>query len=128
MQGFTAYLTEPYYTEPDNYGIPGMTSDEFRDRALYAHTHGFQLAIHCNGDAALDVALNTVEWLLEVHPRADHRHRIEHCQTPRPDQLELLKKLGMVANFFVAHTHVCTRAASQFERGRMSTGAVLSPS
>ena len=31
------------------------------------------------------------------HPRDDHRHRIEHCGGPRPDQIERMAGLGVMA-------------------------------
>src|SRR6185295_17206657 len=38
-------------------------------------------------------------------PRSDARHRIEHCQTPREDQLDLMKDLGITPSFFVGHVY-----------------------
>src|SRR4029079_10480361 len=38
-------------------------------------------------------------------PRPDARHRIEHCQTPREDQLDTMKELGITPSFFVGHVY-----------------------
>jgi hypothetical protein len=37
--------------------------------------------------------------------RPDARHRIEHCQTARDDQLDRMKALGVTPSFFVGHVY-----------------------
>jgi len=37
--------------------------------------------------------------------RKDARHRIEHCQTPRQDQLRLMLELGVTPSFFNGHVY-----------------------
>src|SRR5690606_12262130 len=47
--------------------------------------------------------LDGYEAALEAHPRNDHRHRIEHCQTARQDQLERMARLGVTSSVFINH-------------------------
>jgi hypothetical protein len=47
------------------------------------------------GDAAVEQALNAYEAALKVHPRDDHRHRIEHCEVIREEQIERARRLGV---------------------------------
>ena len=54
-----------------------------------------QVAVHCIGDACLDLVLNSIEKALISHPRSDHRHGIVHCQITRPDQLARIAKLKL---------------------------------
>lgn len=54
-----------------------------------------QVAVHCTGDACLDLVLNSMEKALAAHPRNDHRHGIVHCQITRPDQLEKIAELNL---------------------------------
>ena len=54
-----------------------------------------QAAVHCIGDACLDMVLSAMEKALAEHPRQDHRHGIVHCQITRPDQLERMAKMGL---------------------------------
>jgi hypothetical protein len=61
------------------------------------------VAVHANGDAAIDNTLDAFEAALATHPRHDHRHRIEHCQTVREDQLERMARLGVLASVFANH-------------------------
>ena len=60
--------------------------------------------VHCNGDEATEVFLDAVETVLERHPRWDHRHTVQHCQTSTKAQYRRMKALGMCANLFSNHT------------------------
>ena len=91
----TAYLTIPYADSPDTHGLSVFTPEVFDEMIGYAHEQGMQVAVHCIGDACLDLVLNSIEKALAAHPRADHRHGIVHCQITRPDQLERIAKLGL---------------------------------
>jgi predicted amidohydrolase YtcJ len=67
------------------------------------HRAGYQIAIHGNGDAAIDDILHAFRQAQQEHPQPDARHRIEHCQTPREDQLDAMSELGITPSFFVGH-------------------------
>ena len=73
------------------------SEDEFRDAIRSAHAAGWQIGVHAQGDRAIDRVLDAYEAALEAQPRDDHRHRIEHCGGPRPDQLERMARLGVMA-------------------------------
>ena len=91
----TAYLTKPYADAPDTRGLSVFTPEVFDEMIGYANAHGMQVAVHCIGDACLDLVLNSIEKALAAHPRIDHRHGIVHCQITRPDQLERIAKLNL---------------------------------
>ena len=84
----TALLSRPYADAPETTGLSVFTAQQFRDLIGCAHAHGMQAAIHCIGDACLDLVLDAIEAAQEAHPRPDHRHGIVHCQITRPEQLE----------------------------------------
>ena len=88
----TAFLTKPYADDPTTRGLSVFTPEAFDDLIGYAHAHGMQVAVHCIGDACLDLVLSSMEKALAQHPRADHRHGIVHCQITRPDQLKRIAK------------------------------------
>ena len=67
------------------------------------HRDGYQIAIHANGDAAIDDVIHAFQVAQEEHPRSDARHRIEHCQMVRRDQLDAIADLGLSPSFFVGH-------------------------
>ena len=69
------------------------------------HRQGWQVAIHGNGDAGIDNILTAFEEAQKTYPRADARHIIIHCQTVREDQLDRIKRLGVIPSFFTVHTY-----------------------
>ena len=91
----TAFLTKPYADDPTTRGISVFTQQEFDDLISCANGAGMQCAIHCIGDACLDMVLSSIEKALAEHPRANHRHGIVHCQITRPDQLQKIAELGL---------------------------------
>ena len=91
----TAYLSFPYADAPETRGLSIFTPEQFDTLIDYAHGKGMQVAVHCIGDACLDLVLNSIEKALISHPRSDHRHGIVHCQITRPDQLARIAKLKL---------------------------------
>ena len=91
----TAYLTKPYADDPSTRGLSVFTPEVFDEMIGYAHEKGMQVAVHCIGDACLDLVLGSIEKALSAHPRGDHRHGIVHCQITRPDQLERIADLHL---------------------------------
>jgi predicted amidohydrolase YtcJ len=59
---------------------------------------GYQIHCHVNGDAGLDMVLNTLEENLRRHPRIDHRTVIVHFAVSQPDQVERIKGLGAIVS------------------------------
>ena len=95
----TAFLSRPYADEPGTRGLSVFTSDQFNDLIGTAHVHGMQVAVHCIGDACLDLVLSAIDKTQSAHPRPDARHGIVHCQITRPDQLRRIadRKLHVYA-------------------------------
>ena len=83
----TALLSRPYADAPETHGLNVFTAQQFEELIGCAHVHGMQTAIHCIGDACLDLVLDAIEKAQAEHPRTDARHGIVHCQITRPDQL-----------------------------------------
>ena len=91
----TAFLSHPYADDPSTRGISVFTQQEFEDLISCANAHGLQCAIHCIGDACLDMVLSALEKALAENPREDHRHGIVHCQITRPDQLQKIASMDL---------------------------------
>jgi len=68
--------------------------DELAEMVWQAHRHGFQLALHAVEEGAVCVALNAIEQAQRRLPRADHRHRIEHCALCPPPFVDTLVETG----------------------------------
>ncbi len=108
IQLYTAWLTRPYFVPfqgDKTYRGYAVTPPEQLNRlVMEAHRAGYQVSVHGNGDATIDAILEAFRQAQNAHPRPDARHRIEHCQTVREDQLDLIAELGISPSFFVSHT------------------------
>ena len=51
----TMYMSTPYVGRPNDYGILRMSQKEIDDAVEDAHRHNFQIGIHANGDAIIDI-------------------------------------------------------------------------
>lgn len=94
--GPTVATRQPYTSDPDDYGILYYGQEELNDVLGRAHERGFQITAHAQGDRAIEMMLDCIEAALEGHPRADHRHRIEHAGIAMPDLLQRMKTLGII--------------------------------
>jgi predicted amidohydrolase YtcJ len=54
-----------------------------------------QAAIHAIEEPVIEAACNAIEHALTLHPRQDHRHRIEHCSNCSPRLLRKLQKASV---------------------------------
>lgn len=91
----TAYLSRPYADAPQTRGLSVFSPEAFDRLIGDANRMGMQVAVHCIGDACLDLVLSSMDKALSEHPRKDHRHGIVHCQITRPDQLEKMAAMGL---------------------------------
>lgn len=109
IQGYTGFLSKPYHHpyegDPSYRGFPILSGEQLQAQVQSAHEAGYQLAIHGNGDAAIDMILDAIDAAQQQTPRPDSRHIIIHAQMARDDQLERMKTLGVTPSFFSAHTY-----------------------
>jgi predicted amidohydrolase YtcJ len=95
--GRTAAVCHPYEdAKADDLGLAMFTQDELDDLVWRGHRAGWQMAIHAIGDRAIDMCLDAYEAALRRRPKADHRHRIEHCGIMRPDIIDRMARLGVI--------------------------------
>jgi predicted amidohydrolase YtcJ len=108
IQGFTGYLSAPYYTPykgDDNYrGYPSVAREKLFEQVEALHTAGYQMAIHGNGDQSIEDILDAFEAAQEAHPVDDPRMILIHAQMARQDQIARMRELGVTPSFFTAHT------------------------
>lgn len=109
IQGYTGYLSKPYHVpfmgDESYLGYPIRSREKLTEMVKAAHRAGFQVAVHGNGDAAIDDILYAFQEAQKEFPREDCRHRIEHCQMVREEQLDLIKEMGVTPSYFVSHTY-----------------------
>jgi len=80
-----------------------LEREAFQQQFVDYHQRGFAIAIHAQGERAIDEALNVAEAALRQHPRKDHGHRLEHNALITPQQIARAKRLGFALSFFVDH-------------------------
>ncbi len=73
-----------------------FTQEELDNVFVEGHRRGFQLTAHAVGDKAIEMVLDSYEKAMNLYPRKDPRHRIEHCFLCRPDLTERIKALGVL--------------------------------
>ena len=107
-QGRTAWLTQPYRAADDKVsgyrGFPTVQIEMFKTQVLEFHKAGINLALHGNGDAAIDLIIEALEEAQLQYFRPESRHILVHAQTIRENQLPRLKSLGASVSFFPSHT------------------------
>ncbi len=88
LGGRTAYLREPYADDPSTKGVLVVPLEELRRIVKTSFTHGFQMAVHGIGDAAIENILKVYNEVIggEVSRRRD---RIEHASIMPPDLVEM---------------------------------------
>ena len=101
----TMAMSTPYAGRPDDFGILTMTQEEIHEVVEEAHRAGWQVAIHANGDVTIDMVLQAYERVQREWPRADARHRIEHCSLVNPSLLERIAAAGVIPAPFYTYAH-----------------------
>ncbi|MFJ7685811.1 amidohydrolase [Peribacillus butanolivorans] len=105
IQGYTAALREPYSSNSSEYGELLNEQEAFNEEILDLHNKGFRIAIHGNGDRAIESNIKALGGAIKGSPRNDHRHRIEHVQTANFNDLQTMKEFGIAASFFINHVY-----------------------
>jgi len=83
----------------DGHAGAWMMDPEFFARTFRVYWDlGYQLHVHVNGDAGVDMVLEQLEANLKRNPRADHRSVIIHFAVSSPDQVARIKQLGAIVS------------------------------
>jgi predicted amidohydrolase YtcJ len=100
-QTMTGAQTKPYLNT-DTKGATNFSPAEILALCQQAKAVGWPILIHCNGDAAIDAALDAIEAAYGAHP-PQGINRIEHATMVRQDQLDRMKRLGVQPTFLMNH-------------------------
>lgn len=108
IQGGTGDLSEGYHTH--DMGGKGAIGTQafFNKQVLRMYELGYSPAIHANGDGALDVALNAIEYAEKtLGNKVDKsiRPQLIHVQYTRPEQIKRMAKLKAYPTFFTTHIY-----------------------
>lgn len=108
IQLHTGALTEPYYDlDGCHCGHMAIPEESLNEMVAHHHSRGRQIAIHTNGDLAIDRALDAIELAVAAGPDSSRTlmHRLEHVQTLRDDQIRRITGLGVAVSVFVNHVY-----------------------
>jgi len=95
----TMRMSTPFVGTND-YGILTMSQQDVHEAVDDAHTHGWQIGIHANGDVTIDMVLTAFERAVAKWPHPDRRHRIEHCSLVTPSLIARIAKTGSIPTPF----------------------------
>jgi predicted amidohydrolase YtcJ len=108
-----AALEEPYAHTPltaerlhlgkGHRGALNYPAQDFEQMLAAYHRAGYQIAVHVQGERAINRTLDVMERMLAANPRKDHRHRLEHNALITRPQLARAAALGMTTSFFIDH-------------------------
>jgi predicted amidohydrolase YtcJ len=93
-----AALHAPYSDEPSSRGLLLLEPEELATRAKAFDARGFQVAVHAIGDRANTLVIDLLSTLTR-----EHRHRVEHAQVLRGDDVARIAKAGLVASMQPTH-------------------------
>ena len=103
-QAEMAALSKPYLNSTQQ-GKANYTPAEFAGLCQAAKDAGWPILIHCQGDAAVEEALNAIEAVYGAHPPTGI-NRLEHATMARQDQIDRMKALGVEPSFIPDFIHL----------------------
>jgi predicted amidohydrolase YtcJ len=89
----------PAYT-----GYPAATLEQVVDAVQWAYANNIQIITHANGEAATDVLIAAHEAAIAEHGATETRPVLIHGQFLRSDQVDSLKRVGIMPSLFPMHT------------------------
>lgn len=108
-QSRTAWMRTPYIDDENYYGYGTMQSNEVENAIEKAFNEDMQILVHCNGDKAAEQYIDVVKNINKTQSFntdiAKIRPVLIHGQLLGIDQLDDIKKLGIIPSYFVAHTY-----------------------
>lgn len=98
VEGRTALLLEPYADAPGAFGEAMWEASDVRRFVADLDAAGYQTHFHAVGDAAVRLALDSVEAAQKANGRRDARHMIAHADLVDVNDVPRFAKLGVIAN------------------------------
>lgn len=141
VQGRTGFFTRDYKRgSPEGrhpwHGEPILSEADFIAQAKKVHDRGWQLFVHANGDAAIDMAVRGFD-ALGIKATDNRRPVVIHSQFQRRDQLPAYARIGVGPAYFSNHawywgdvhrTNFPTEVVDFISPSRSARAAGLTPS
>ncbi len=99
----TAYFFEPYSDDASTVGLPQYKQEKLNRMICIAESLKLQVGLHAIGNKACWMALNGFAAARQKYGKRDSRHRIEHAQVMRDEDIERMGTLGVVASMQPTH-------------------------
>lgn len=103
MGAGTALFFEPYADDPQTCGLPLYKENELNALVLAVDKAGLQIAAHAIGDKANAWILNALAQARLENGVRDSRHRVEHAQVVRPEDIARFRELAVIASIQPSH-------------------------
>jgi predicted amidohydrolase YtcJ len=110
-QGKTAFFRKPYCAHGNctlSMGFRGESnlSQQKLDSIFgQCYSRDIQVFMHCNGDAAIDMFIESHKTNKEIKPNKDYRPVIIHSQFVTKDQLQVYSDERLIPSFFTNHCY-----------------------
>jgi predicted amidohydrolase YtcJ len=89
-------MREPYLD--GHHGEWIMAPGDFAKAFRIYWDAGYQIHVHVTGDAGVDMVLDNVEANMRRRPRHDHRTLLAHFSVSQKDQIDRIKRLGVIVS------------------------------
>ncbi|NIP15913.1 MAG: amidohydrolase family protein [Pseudomonadales bacterium] len=104
-QGLSGLQREPFMNA-DSRGIAYIEPDALNEAVRRRLEQGWPVAVHANGDLAIDRVLDAFEAAREAGlDPARARCRIEHCSILHDEQIDRIADLGLSPSFLIGHVY-----------------------
>ena len=104
IQGYTAAMKKDY-KDSNTKGTLNFNQDQLTQLVMNARKQGIQVAVHANGDQAIEDTLVAFEKAQEAYPSNDPRFRIEHASIVDPEQWKRVAKVKATPSFTEHHVY-----------------------
>ena len=102
--GRTCLLEQPF-EGGEYHGMQTTSTEDLAAIVRSVHNAGSRLAVHANGDRAIELLLDQIEAADVALPRPEAHHRIEHCTVITDEILRRMGRLGMIGVPFGSYVH-----------------------
>ncbi len=109
-QGKTAWRDTPYVVPPegqsaDYMGYPAYPANIAMGKIVTAFENGWPLQAHANGEAAIELFIDSVEAAITKYGTNDYRPVLVHGQFLKKNQVARIKELNIFPSLFPMHTY-----------------------
>jgi len=101
----TELTREQMHLRPGHMGPLNYELAEFTEELGRFHRAGYHVAVHTQGERAVQRVLDAAESVLAADPWEGHRHRLEHNALITTEQIQRAKALGFELSFFTDHIY-----------------------